>query len=1313
VEIPPLKRKRIMTEEYLCGSTVAKQSQIHQLEGTGSCGADIGQLVSRANSDSESDDESDDEDYEPSDDGKDEDMDEGLSCEGSQSELYNGVDDLSSEDPLLDDLPHDKMRIAAQELRQAFPKAPLSVCKSVLLCCGGDLGKAWESLTVGFKPSKPRKVVEEFLMNRDIQVFAGDAETNKFARKRRKISEGPTENPLCDNGDSSDIHSNSLVEYYDQHGLPSGSIAIGKVLSQMTKVVADMEVSNLNKNLDKSSLEAARNEGSESVASSDRSTAQNHVFSEENDLDESSDPDSDTSSKNSDDSSSAEFSADPRALDGVNSPESSESSDASSNSDSEPEEMSSKSNISTVQTSLNLNGSSQDRMLLEELPTVTKPLVPPGAGKNSTKKRNQRRRKTNAFRRFQRSGILPVGTTVNEFMQLDRNLINTPEDAVEAISDIRTASPILANGEEPRTSPEDSEIEARRRSLLAAVASGGVEAGLGSSSDLIDKDPVETEITGAKMTDTTIGGENVQSNTPLKPIAGGSTNINGPELPLPHEASLTTQLAPGGTVANESVSRPQRKVNVGAIGRLVFGALGVRTPRTKAEQEKVQDDLMKRARPSQHTSNVESIDNTAGLESEDDDREAWKKVINLRAVECCYDGIELSPAPFPFIQRWDPQQQGNYWQKDAKKKRNRRNQASLYEDEDEQQVSKKRKRNYDGSCDDFHDHQYSDAQVGTNENDDYPDNEAELHRHKAVETDRLCSDGVEGEVDEQLMRDVQEAVTNIHPPIDDDLQSLPENVNTLPDLSIEQVNTGMVIAFKQLVLSQATNWQPQLSDYLTAVVIKVLQHGLIELTLAKRDRDRPEKHYDELTGDRIYGKFDMPSDDEDDEEDDGFRSLTFDKLVEAKIVQEAPEILLPEVSIEASAHTSNDKCTTSVDEDSVDNPKASIEDGPQEETNTDRQGHSVENGNLQDIHQQSARKEPSAVDTEEILEIIKEAGFRSSVPSSITRSKSRLPTSPTSQISLYSPKFHSFGSSPPQIVTSPFKAQSMEPTPSPVGATQDQSKTDDVHYPQLSMPSFLDSQIEDHGHQPDFPSPGEDTLHAFDTHDSPSGAQTGEAVMEPDLPAAQPSSINEARSALPKPFSDADPPSSSGFPNLDEIFSTTRDSARPGQEAPRPLEPMTDVAREAKVAEEYNKAMDELDASLDEVDEPDQLIPKASKNHSRKQFKFPSDFPKIKSQTANSPKKSPAKKSRFAKSLIMNSKFVIPPGSQQVDLTLSSDEVEVQDDNDFDDDPSGLPSGPGWVDKKRKKRKSTPVRSASQPIPFKSRLARRKTTMRF
>jgi hypothetical protein len=41
---------------------------------------------------------------------------------------------------------------------------------------------------------------------------------------------------------------------------------------------------------------------------------------------------------------------------------------------------------------------------------------------------------------------------------------------------------------------------------------------------------------------------------------------------------------------------------------------------------------------------------------DEEDPDAWREKIIYKAVECCHEDMVLSEPPFPFVQRWDPQQ---------------------------------------------------------------------------------------------------------------------------------------------------------------------------------------------------------------------------------------------------------------------------------------------------------------------------------------------------------------------------------------------------------------------------------------------------------------------------------------------------------------------------------------------------------------------------------------------------------------------------------------------------------------------------------
>ncbi len=135
----------------------------------------------------------------------------------------------------------------------------------------------------------------------------------------------------------------------------------------------------------------------------------------------------------------------------------------------------------------------------------------------------------------------------------------------------------------------------------------------------------------------------------------------------------------------------------------------------------------------------------------------------------------------------------------------------------------------------------------------------------------------------------------------EDLPRLPLDVSNLPLLRPGQAKAGMVITWKQWLLSAATGWQPQLSS-LTAAVVDTENDGIeLRVRLAQRDRklDRTEKRFDEATGERIYDRFEGPDledddGDEDDLADDGLRDIQFHDLVEPRVVQPpSPRLLNP------------------------------------------------------------------------------------------------------------------------------------------------------------------------------------------------------------------------------------------------------------------------------------------------------------------------------------------------------------------------------------------------------------------------------------
>jgi hypothetical protein len=254
-----------------------------------------------------------------------------------------------------------------------------------------------------------------------------------------------------------------------------------------------------------------------------------------------------------------------------------------------------------------------------------------------------------------------------------------------------------------------------------------------------------------------------------------------------------------------------------------------------------------------------------------------------------------------------------------------------------------------------------------------------------------------------------------------------------------------------------------------------------------------------------------------------------------------------------------------------------------------------------------------------------------------------------------------------------------------------------VKYPKLSLPSSLASQVSDRGRQPDYPLPGDEMPHQFDDMDSLLVAQEDLQINHEELPSLQPGKINDKSSldhGRSSPSDYFESPSPGVLPTLAEVFSTARSSIESKPEMQTWLS-HTSVLKEAKKIEEsYNREMEALDAELEEAEDEEQITPKAL-----------TDSRGPLTVSAGTQKSSIGQ-------------FTIPPGSQQVDLTLSSDAellVEAGNLSDSYDESYGLPSGPGWVEKKTRttRRQTTGNSQSSSQRQIKTRSTRRKTMTKF
>ncbi|KAI0399622.1 hypothetical protein F4802DRAFT_588675 [Xylaria palmicola] len=819
-------------------------------------------------------------------------------------------------------------------LLAAFPSAPIDICERVLAASGGDLKTSYDVLSDGFDRHKTREAVLAWkpgrTMSRGNNSKQARALTNSAplrgnpnepSLKSRKLGGQPAfEGPNDDHSDEEEPRDASLKRKYDHTGFPPGTITSGKGLAHMAAISATYGNGKINGNSEATSttlrgpteeLMEDDDETSSSGSSSDSSKTSSTSRDESDDADEfdasSDDSSSQSSSSGDDDSdqeSSDELDQEPKnsaETDGHSSSDSTSGSDDSdSNSDSGPEEYPIKSKSRSGPTDMNKepnetsessdstsdsessddtsdsesesqssgddsSSESEDdasdtpksnKVLATKLVPITpsmsqallssaKPMqahaaptpVPPGAGKESTKRRNARRR---AAKLAKREGQICRTNDANATMANDTSVgVGRTPDSEAAL------------------------FEAKRKALLDAIATGGIEVGPHGETT-IDHDSAEIDNAKRKRSD----GESIHEQ-----YNGGPAVETPGKMPQDDEEGL-------------SASQKRRRIDLGAGRRLVFGALGLRNPKTKEDEDKLRNKLQNDAQLHINrrvsSRSQPTTDEAVCIEDGVEDLDAWKTKINYRAVECCHDAMELSPAPFPFRQRWDPQQQTLFFKgnkRGGQSKRSQRNQAHYYGDEN--RLSKKRKRNY------------SHEMAGNGYNETCEEEEEDDDVTNPIDIP-LNYDDIQDQDGEKGGAPVNgtSQTTDL-----DDLPSLPQDVSALPILRPGEARAGMVITWQKWSCSSATNWQPLLSG-VTAVIARVDDDmTALEVCLAKRDRylDGNEKRYDPITGQRIYDKFEAPDlgDEEEDADDhddggidEGYRNISWADMQDPRILQQ-------------------------------------------------------------------------------------------------------------------------------------------------------------------------------------------------------------------------------------------------------------------------------------------------------------------------------------------------------------------------------------------------------------------------------------------
>ena len=692
--------------------------------------------------------------------------------------------------------------------------------------------------------------------------------------------------------------------------------------------------------------------------------------------------------------------------------------------------------------------------------------------------------------------------------------------------------------------------------------------------------------------------------------------------------------------------------------------------------------------------------------------EAWRDKIVYRAVECCQDGVDLSEPPFPFVQRWDPQQR--YFPRDTNKrgggsKRKQRNQEEFF-DADGWPGAKRRKHGGDS--------------LGYDADDDYGGSYVS-HGTTGFEETVLNYDDEPQEVQEQPE---QPPSQNLDEEDDSDLPPIPTDVTSLPALDSSEIRAGMILTWKQWLLSKATNWQPQVSA-LTGVVVEVLDGNALTVRLAKRDRniDHNEKVYDD-DGNRVYDKFELPGMDDEDEEaaEQGYRTLDLADMIE-------PRLLSPTASEAARAASPAQKPSDPAQKDTA--PEAPLSEPPAlsngrisaTPTEAEAEAERTANTRQMDIDTQGGGSgqsivsetpvdrepvEPSISEDRrhEISLLMNDAGFRKDVDPSVTDNPCLDLSSPSRQLeemahdTTIAPSEgseaqvqwssrHTSQATSNNLDSQPIFLEPFHGFSDPVSESHDGRQ---VAYPRLELPPSETGSLHS-GRQvdPDFSIElGNDELHHLDDPAAVSRSTLGRrSEDEQDLAIENPQ--HDSSEDLESDSSNA------SFPSLSEVW---RSASATSSKPPSKHSVASAIkARKTVVAPNF-----EYEEAMRHLDDPDGISDDDSKEHlfklTQQLVEKPIEKPRPQTsankamplnpflsphiKTEHTSPKPAHTKTHNAKIARASSPLAVPEGSQVISLLSSSPEPELEEhyaDDSIDEtynEPS-MPTGSGWVQKSR------------------------------
>ena len=450
--------------------------------------------------------------------------------------------------------------------------------------------------------------------------------------------------------------------------------------------------------------------------------------------------------------------------------------------------------------------------------------VDPGQGLRKTFIRNQRRRDARKLRYLKSKGILPAEATLADLKAHQEAALSTQERCAAEVE---------------RTDENQAGLQASNRNKKSGMVANQQRQ---------------------KTTDSE------SSNATAIEASSGSSSAAKAGVKTPRAKSGPSSSCSPLNDQNAKPSSRTSKLDISSSRRMVFGSLGYRAPNTASDEERIREKLMASSKRNPvPNSTVNQSAYTAQSTEEvlprayPDDPEFWKSRINLSAVECGDEVIDLPAPPFPFIQRWHKQRPGSSAGREQSKKAKKRGRR------DSQNAYAHFTNGDNGVNGDY----ANPNSIVLNYDDEEGTNDP-THPSSSYYTPDTAVDGANGNITIDL------------PPV-------PEDPTTLPTPTSKDLKPGAIFAFKLLELSSATNWEPRISPYKVARLHSVELDPTVNevagkegggelgsyrsLTVALAKRDSPPRkrvRFDE-NGKRVYAKFEMEGfdDAEEEEEEEG------------------------------------------------------------------------------------------------------------------------------------------------------------------------------------------------------------------------------------------------------------------------------------------------------------------------------------------------------------------------------------------------------------------------------------------------------------